>query len=301
MKKTSLLALLSLSAGLVLASCGGETPAPASTEASKEPSAESSVPSKESEPSTPSAESEPSTPSAESEPEESKESEPISEVTYYLVGSINGWAKSEEYAFSHAILDGYEDQDMYALEVSLTAGDELKVTSSESKWYPDGMGNNYVVEETGDAVVYFCPDGGLEDFYCGFFKVVITEPGEDTRVTVPVELSVTNFDPETMQVPQLVWGVEGATNYFNSFTAAEDADGLFTGELTFPASGKYVCKVATWGLNDPWPEYNMFALADGSLAEIDVQEGNKLVIAGELGLVSEGGGIGTFTMVPANE
>jgi len=302
MKKSIL--LFSTLAVLSLAACGGnnnsstQSSAPASQAASSQnvsSAASSQAPS--SDPADVS--SEPADVS--SEPADVS-SEPVAEVTYYLVGSFNSWTANEDYAFSHAIVEGYEELDMYALEVTLAVGDELKVTSSKNKWFPDGMGNNYVVREGGECVVYFCPDGGLEDdgFYSGYFKIEVTEPGIDTTVTMGVILTVTNFDAETMQKPQLVWGAEAASNYYNGFVVDETRENVFHGEITFPEEGTYVCKVATWGTEDPWPEYGMFADNEGNLASFEVEEDAALQISGELVLLTEGFGVGTFQVVPAD-
>lgn len=313
MKKASLLALISVAAGLVLASCGG-TP----TQSSSNPQDSSSLSKESTEPSAPSAESsvpseEPSVPSEEpSVPSEEPSVDPSvepsvdpseEEVTYYLVGSFNSWTKSDDYAFSPVLLDGYEDKDMFALEITLAVGDAMKVTSSESVWYPDGMGNDYVVNEGGECIVYFCPEGGLEDdgFYAGFFKVNVVTPGEDNSVTMPVMIEVTNWDADTMQIPQLVWGLEAASNYTNTFQEVPEYPGVFLTEITFPTSDSYVCKVATWGKDDPWPEYGMFANEEGELATVTPAQDYGLSISGTLLKLTDGYGVGSFSLIPLTD
>ena len=307
MKKASLLALISVAAGLVLASCGG-TPAQSSSnpQHSSGLSRESTEPSAPSaEPSTPSAE--PSAPSVEPsvdpsvEPSQEPSEEPSEEeVTYYLVGSFNSWTKNDDYAFSRVLLEGYEDKDMFALEITLAVGDAMKVTSSESVWYPDGMGNDYVVKEGGDCIVYFCPEGGLEDdgFYCGFFKVNVVTPGEDTSVTMPIMIQVNNWDADTMQVPQFVWGLESLANYTNDFQEIPNNPGVFISEVLFPTSDAYICKVATWGSANPYPEYGMFADDEGNPFTLEPAEGYGLYIEGDLILITEGFGVASFQLIP---
>ena len=82
----------------------------------------------------------------------------VLEDGFYLIGQ-NGWdinALSKDLKF---ILNRSEPE--YMLEVTLVEGQPLKVVKVENgaivKWYPDGMGNEYVVDadHAGEMIIYF--------------------------------------------------------------------------------------------------------------------------------------------------
>lgn len=105
-------------------------------------------------------------------------------VDYFLMGSMNGWAQKEEYKFAA----NPDAEGEYMLTTTLAVNDELKVASSENKWYPDGMGNNYKVDaaHAGEAkTIYFRPAGN-EDWKAfhegGFFYIA---PNEEPMDTIP--------------------------------------------------------------------------------------------------------------------
>lgn len=77
-------------------------------------------------------------------------------TSYYLVGEMNSWTPQAAYKF--IANPGQEGE--YMLETSFAAGDAFKVVgwdglSENYTWYPEGTGNNYVVNEAGDYTVYF--------------------------------------------------------------------------------------------------------------------------------------------------
>ncbi len=133
----------------------------------------------------------------------SEASSSVEEPIYYLAGSFNSWKTSEDYAFmkSDEKIDG---KDIYTLSVTLTIVDTLKVTDSNSKWYPDGMGNAYNVLANGLYTVYFCPLGGIADWYSGFFKLVLEEEGDES-IYVSIDIYIDNFDSDQMQSPQFIY------------------------------------------------------------------------------------------------
>ncbi|MBO5528286.1 MAG: hypothetical protein J6A47_03070 [Bacilli bacterium] len=96
----------------------------------------------------------------------------IEEVTYHLSGSFNGWAVHDHnYQLSYDA-----SADYYAIEgILFEEGYALKVTDSDGHWYPDGMGNDYLVQEEGIYDVHFDPKGGHDGWHSGFFEVVPTE------------------------------------------------------------------------------------------------------------------------------
>lgn len=103
---------------------------------------------------------------------------------YYLIGQ-NGWSLSALDASLKFEANTGSDGE-YKLDVTLTAGQELKVVSVENStiktWYPDGMGNGYTVDaaHAGAKTVYFRPAGNTdwESFVDGgFFFIEASEQG----------------------------------------------------------------------------------------------------------------------------
>ena len=71
--------------------------------------------------------------------------------SYYLAGTINGWATNNA---SYKLYDNPATPGEYMISpVYFTAGDEFKITDG-SNWYPAG---NYYINETGKYSVYFTP------------------------------------------------------------------------------------------------------------------------------------------------
>ena len=60
--------------------------------------------------------------------------------------------------------------------MTLPAGTELKVCSSDGGWYPSGAAGNYTVARSGVYNVYFRPDhNGNSDWYQGWFYLEAAE------------------------------------------------------------------------------------------------------------------------------
>ena len=106
-------------------------------------------------------------------------------VNYYVAGSMNGWAADEAYMLTP------NNQSLYEGEFTFAANDEFKVIGfdgTNTSWFPEGMGNNFVITEAGDYKITFNPAGNVEGWYEGFFNVVKKEepvvPGEEINVTI---------------------------------------------------------------------------------------------------------------------
>ena len=84
---------------------------------------------------------------------------PADPANFYLVGSFSDWKANDLYKF--AANPGAAGE--YVLLTTLNAGDKLKVLGvaddQSETWYPDGMGNEYTVDEAnaGNVTVYFRP------------------------------------------------------------------------------------------------------------------------------------------------
>ena len=113
------------------------------------------------------------------EPTEATPDEPIQKFdNYFLIGTMNNWQVKNDYMLTK---NEAADTEEYFITLEVKAQDELKITYytldvTQIKFYPDGFNNNYVIDKTGTATVYFRPnyDGG-EDWYAGCIYVDITE------------------------------------------------------------------------------------------------------------------------------
>lgn len=98
-------------------------------------------------------------------------SEPATEAPasdeYYLVGTMNGWEINNDYKLTRSA----SEAEVYFLQnVWLTTSDSFKIASSYGTWYPDGIDNEYKINQGGTYDIYFRPDGnGGEDWFylCG--------------------------------------------------------------------------------------------------------------------------------------
>ena len=96
------------------------------------------------------------------------------EVTYNLVGTIGG---ENKWAFADGVtlVANTSQEGEYMLEdtITLSVGDELKITDSNGTWYPSGSGNNWAITVAGEYQIYFRPAGHTAEGWNGYFTVVI--------------------------------------------------------------------------------------------------------------------------------
>lgn len=112
-------------------------------------------------------------------------------ISYYLVGSFNGWAPADAYELKA----NFNAEGEYKMNVTLAVGDELKVVSKQGDvltWYPDNAGN-YAVDaaHAGDKTLYFRPEGNSEwaSFHTGgFFYIDETPIPEVVNITLTTGL-----------------------------------------------------------------------------------------------------------------
>lgn len=106
--------------------------------------------------------------------------------TYYLVGSMTEWAVMEAYMFAEN--DSVAGE--YMLLTQLAEGDAIKVvgiSEEEETWYPDGFGNEYVVDaaHAGQATVYFRPAGNAEwAAFGGYIYIEATQAIDNVDATI---------------------------------------------------------------------------------------------------------------------
>ena len=129
---------------------------------------------------------------------------------YYLVGTFNDWTPTAEDLL--VLNEGAEGE--YTIIVDLNEGDEFKAVRIEGgdivQWYPEGMGNNYVVDadHAGHKTVYFRPAGSEEwggdfwiDMYEGFEQ--ISADGKPVKVIYNGEMLIIRGDK--------IFNAQGAT------------------------------------------------------------------------------------------
>ena len=90
----------------------------------------------------------------------------VNATEYYLIGSMNGWAKTVEPQYTFVLNEKAEGTE-YMLTIDLKAGDKFKVISDTDEWFPGGgEESNYEVAADGKYDIYFRPgkDGG-EDWH----------------------------------------------------------------------------------------------------------------------------------------
>ncbi len=296
MKKSTI--LLTALAALSLAACGGST-STSSTASKADSSAAASevatsVASEEAEASSEEAEASSEEAEASSEEEETS-SEEESEAIYSIVGSFNNWAydaTKTEYLFTKMDEKIY-DVDQYYLQIALSAGDTFKVTDG-TNWYPSGMGNDYNVKANGTYGIYFAPEGAIDDWYEGYFNVVLEEEG-DEAIELAIDLTITNFDATTMQNPQFVYSIDGgAESYLNNFVVDSEDATHFTSSLALAKAGTLTARIALWGSADPWPEYDLFA-ENGQKYSTELSASATLTITGEIAAAADAA-VGTWTL-----
>lgn len=103
---------------------------------------------------------------------------------YYLVGTFNEWAATEEYLFAENTAAPGE----YMLDTKLTEGDQLKVvgiSGGNENYYPASFANNYVVDaaHAGWVTVYFRPAGNPEwEAFGGYFYINVRQGIENVEM-----------------------------------------------------------------------------------------------------------------------
>ena len=103
-------------------------------------------------------------------------------VNYYLVGTMTEWAVVKEDQYHFAANGEVEGE--FKLATTLTEGQGIKVVGVQGEaqtWYPEGMGNEYVVDaaHAGSVTIYFRPAGNEEWAAFGGFIYVDAASGID--------------------------------------------------------------------------------------------------------------------------
>jgi len=119
--------------------------------------------------------------------------EKVEPTKYYVVGTMNGWDIDEN--FKMTLNEEAEGVVEYMITLDLEANAELKVVKgNKDVWYPDGTGNNYVIDADGTYTIYFRPnaDGG-DDWYQ---KVIYVAKKENAQPEFPENVIYSWESPE---------------------------------------------------------------------------------------------------------
>ena len=160
-------------------------------------------------------------------------------MAYYVAGSMTNWGPMAAYKLAANPANEGE----YMGEFTFAANDEFKVgysdgtTIESTNYFPNGMDNNYVINEAGDYVVYFRPDGqGGEGWHYGFIYAAKKEaPADPTNCAEAAEAALSVSANNELYKDGAVYTITGyvtaiATayndNFHNiSFWMADAADG----------------------------------------------------------------------------
>ena len=163
----------------------------------------------------------------------------IVETEYFLVGSFNSWSQKDAEFKLEKMDDQKDNKDQYKSNVvTFAANTQLKVMSSKDTWYPGGENNNYIVEADGDYIVYFVPDGGIEEegWHYGFFYLALQNAQQSSEVITSDITSGDSSDTgDTSSVETLVdYYVVGGFNGWEAaignddYKLAKQESGLYT-------------------------------------------------------------------------
>ena len=162
------------------------------------------------------------------------------EMVYYLVGTINNWTQSDDYAF----VFNYDDSNVIEyklLNVSLSKNDQLKAKSNKDKWFPSGGdGENYIVPADGTYNIYLRPNAsGADDWHRSvlYFENVTqyTVTFDSDGVSSVAEQTVTYGNKVTKPDDPTKYGYTFSGWYIGDSEDAFDFDTPVTDNITLTA------------------------------------------------------------------
>lgn len=166
---------------------------------------------------------------------------------YYLVGSLIGWKPNADYRLKAN--PGQEGE--YMIDAVLAAKEGIKVVGvlgQDTTWYKDGIGNEYIINETGKYTVYFRPEGNQQWGYTYFEPVKANCPLYNVAEAIAAKPS----KDDEMFIRGVVTKIEIKGSNFKNYGSAniyvKDATGA-TGEFEFYNS--YSIKGAKYTTTDP--------------------------------------------------
>ena len=165
-------------------------------------------------------------------------SDPV--VEYYVVGSMNNWALDAAYK----LVANPGQTGEYMKRFTFAANDELKVRKAIDgvldAWYPDGVGNNWVINEDGQYIVYFRPEGNTEWANNYFFVAPYVVPQYEVAEAINAglkendEIKVRGVVTK-MQIKGKNFAQYGSVNFFVSDATGEEGEFEFYNCYSFNA------------------------------------------------------------------
>ena len=183
--------------------------------------------------------------------------------TYYLVGTPTDWGRQSGYALSLNRAATGEVQ--YQLSgVSLSAGDELKISDTKSKWYPgssDAVTGNYTVTADGTYDVYFRPNGDGSSWHAGYFYLdnvtpyTITWVGDGGQTLATDTVTYGNLPAYSGETPSKA----ADEQYYYTFAGWTPEVTAATGDATYQAT--FTQAAHDWNISWNWGSGNNTASA----------------------------------------
>ena len=200
----------------------------------------------------------------------------VGQPKYYVAGNMNEWKANANYKLSaNPAVDGE-----YMGEFTFAANDEFKVImdngSADYTWYPEGMGNNWVVNQDGDYMVYFRPAGNTE-WANGFFNVIMKEKPVIPTYNVAEAIAAGLTDNTEINVRGIITKMEFKGKNFAQYGSVNiyvaDATGA---EGTFEFYNCYSLNADTFKTSTP--AYDATSTAYAEFTEVADANGNAIHI-----------------------
>ena len=194
--------------------------------------------------------------------------DPTPVVEYYVVGSMNNWQLDAAYKL--AANPGQAGE--YMKRFTFAANDELKVRKAIDgvldAWYPEGMGNNWVINEAGQYDVYFRPEGNAEWANHYFYVAPYVIPQYEVAEAIAAGLTNGTEIKVRGVVSKMEIKGKNFANYGSACIYVADATGE-EGEFEFYnclaiGSAKFTTTVPAYdATSTTWAQLTEVATADG--------------------------------------
>jgi hypothetical protein len=210
-------------------------------------------------------------------------------MAYYVAGSMTNWGPMAAYKLA----PNPANEGEYMGEFTFAANDEFKVgysdgtTIESTNYFPNGIDNNYVINEAGEYVVYFRPDGqGGEGWHYGFIYAAKKEAPIVHQYEVAEAIAAGLTDDTEIMVRGVVTKIEFKGKNFAKYGSANiyvaDAAGA---EGAFEFYNCYSLNADTFRTSSPeydatstaWAEFNMVADENGN----EVHVGDTVIAFGK--------------------
>ena len=214
---------------------------------------------------------------------ETGEVPPTPSVNYYVAGSMNNWGPADAYMLTPS------NNGEYKGEFTFAANDELKVIGFDggtTTWFPEGMGNNFVITEDGDYKITFNPAGNVEGWYAGFFNVVKKEEPVIPQYEVAEAIAAGLTDDTEIEVRGVVTKMQikgkNFANYGSACIYVKDATGA-EGEFEFYncysfEGAKFTSTIPAYdATSTAWADLTKLADANGN----EIRLGDTIVAFGK--------------------